>query len=170
MIDVDVEVGAEVQSYDEDGNVVDGVVTAVTPAKRAMEKEYWRFTTDEQRDMYPTVTVTFEDNSVEEVSTSGIDPRDSEVEREFRNTNLKISDKIHTALAKACEYLDKAVDLSEKHGVPFSSCISYLGQSYYPTTIQEKFPEIENGFVQGITEAYSEYGMSYGGWEHSAVC
>jgi hypothetical protein len=109
--------------------------------------------------------VKWDDGSVETVSTDTLDPRDSELEREFRSTVAEATEKINAKLAKAKKYLSEAVALSEDYGVPFSASISFLSQSYTPGSVPE---ELDKEFVESVTGTYNEYG--YEGWEHSAVC
>lgn len=161
------EVGLEVQSYNEAGETLDGVVTAVTPAKRKLEDHYWKFTAEEQTDMYPTVTVKFDNGTEETLSVNDLDDRDTELERKFRLLCDSAGEEIQAELNKACDHLSKAVKISEKYGVPFSSGISFLSQSYFPGSFNSQFEDIDKEFVSGLTDAYSEYGE---GWEHSAVC
>ena len=103
----------------------------------------------------------------EKIDIEELDLQDSELERQFRNTANTFLDDIHSQLVIASNALDKAVELSEAHGIPFSSCISFLGQSYFPSSLNDKFGNLDREFIESITSATNPYGE---GWEHSAVC
>jgi len=162
-----VNLGDKVQAYDVDGNPLDGVVMELHPAKRPLEDQYWKFTAEEQADMYPIAMIKFDNDTEQLLSTNDFDQRDTEMERKFRLLCYEAGEKIQKELSKAGDHLNKAIAISEKYGVPFESRISFLSQSYYPGSFREHFDDIDRDFVLGLTDAYSEYGE---GWEHSAVC
>jgi len=95
---------------------------------------------------------------------------DGELEAEFRKTYNEVGPHIEALLKDAMSLLDAAVELSEKHGIPFEANISPLSQSYTPTSYEKKFAGLSQDFVVDLTDAYpgGEYGGD--GWEHSAVC
>lgn len=107
---------------------------------------------------------TEEECECEEEEGEGSNP---ELEAEFAAHVEKIQAKIQKHLDKACEELDKAVELADTHGVAFSSGISFLSQDYTPPVI-EKFSELDQDFINDTTGTYSEYDSE--GWQHSAVC
>lgn len=56
-------------------------------------------------------------------------------------------------------------ELSEKMGVPFD----FDDQTYVPASLKDKFPDLDNDFVEEVTGTWQdEYGGA--GWQHSAVC
>lgn len=93
---------------------------------------------------------------------------DSELEREFRNTANETLREIQENIATATSALEKAISISERDGIPFSSNISFIGQCYVPQSLRSLHPDINRELVNSITESYSDSG--YPGWEHSAVC
>ena len=95
---------------------------------------------------------------------------ESELEAAFQKACDEHMKEIDEQLELASDALDKAVELSEKYGIPFSAGTSPLGQSYVPNSFEKKFPGLESSFAEEITGAYSEYYGEGGGWEHSAVC
>ncbi len=92
----------------------------------------------------------------------------SELEEEFKVALKKTMKEINAKIEEAHTALDKACEISEKHGVPFYSSISPLGQQYRPTSFSEKFGEIEN-LIEEITN-YDVFVGEHEGWQHSAVC
>lgn len=110
--------------------------------------------------------VKWDDGREETISAYQIRFEDNEFEKEFRKVYLETSDEINEKLKLASKYLDEAVKLSEERGVPFSTGISFLGQSYKPASFSEKWSNVDEETMREITETYNEYD----GWEHSAVC
>jgi len=164
-------VGDLVQVIDgEDDSVRDGEVVAVTPAKVQFNSDqYWRLSETGRKNMEAHATVKWTDGTQEELSVEELEPRDSELEREFRDSASSVLKQINDKLDESRAALNEAVKLSEKHGVPFSAGISPLSQSYFPASFSNKFPGVDTELVNNITGAYSDY-PEYGGWQHSAVC
>lgn len=165
--DREVKVGARVQKSEDVAEPMGGVITAHEPAKRPREREYWKFTREEQEDMEDHWLITWDDGTTEREKYPQLE--DNEMERQFRKTAHEALDKIHKKLAIASKALDEAEAIAEKYGIPFSSSISPLSQSYYPSTMHELHPDMDSEFINDITGAYhSDYGEE--GWQHSAVC
>lgn len=165
----DLEVGAEVQLVDyETDEVYDGVITTIIAPARQRPANEWDYTEEELADTVTMANVKYDDGSEETINIEALQERDSELEREFRVSASKALKQIHVKLEEASDALAAAVDLSEKYGIPFSTQISFLGQSYTPDSLEEKFEDLDKDFVNCITGASNEYG--YAGWEHSAVC
>lgn len=110
--------------------------------------------------------VKWSDGQEETLAVWDVEPEDNEMEREFRALVPDAMKKIDEKLALASKYLDEAIAISEETGVPFSSNISFLGQSYKPTSFEKKFPEVDRELMTNLTGSYNEYA----GWQHSAVC
>lgn len=94
--------------------------------------------------------------------------KQTELEKEFVSVSDKFHNEIKKHLKDAREALKKAIDLSEEYGIPFESPISFLCNSYIPSSLHGKFGDIDKDFVAEITGVYNEYDSD--GWEHSAVC
>lgn len=92
------------------------------------------------------------------------------LEDEFLKIVNEHKDEIQAKLKEASAALSAAVDLAEKYGVPFYSNISFLSQSYTPTSYYEKFPELERDVVGDLIDVYPGGEWGGDGWEHSAVC
>lgn len=160
-------VGDRCQWQDRDTDeLTGGTVESVLPPKTPRPHDYWRFTTEQQQDFITWTTVKWDDGTTDTVDMDDLDQEDSTLEREFRNAANEVLVKIREKVVAASKLLDEAVELSEKHGIPFSSEISFLGQPYKPTTFDEKYGEIDADFVDSVTGAYCEYE----GWQHSDVC
>lgn len=95
------------------------------------------------------------------------DEKESELETEFRAHVEKIQAKIQEHVDVAAAALRKAVALADKHGVSFYSSVSFLAQNYNADLL-EKFADLDQDFVDDVTDTYNEYGES--GWQHSGVC
>lgn len=91
----------------------------------------------------------------------------SGLELEFKKVVENHQSEIDEKLKEAADALDKAVELSEKYGIPFYSRVSPLGQCFYPDSFGDKFSDVSRDLVQELCETYSEYENS---WDHSAVC
>jgi hypothetical protein len=167
-------VGERCQWEDRDTNeVFNGTVSSIIPSKRVKPKDWWdtsKYTQADLDDMVTYANVTWDDGTEDAVDIDDLDSEDSELERQFRTTVNSVSDQIHKKLDEASAALSEAVALSEKHGIPFSASVSFLGQSYFPTSFPGKFGELDSDFVSGITGAYTEYYGEGVGWEHSDVC
>jgi hypothetical protein len=166
---IDPKVGDRVQAYNKDGDPLDGVIVSILPPKKERTNEYWSLSDKKRLDMTAHATIKWDAGGETDEPVDSIDPEDSELERQFRVEAASVIKKIDKKLAIASKALDEAVELSEKHGIPFSTSVSPLSQSYFPTTFSEKFGDIETDLVDSITGASTEYPED-GGWEHSAVC
>lgn len=91
----------------------------------------------------------------------------SELEAEFAAHWEKYEAKIQQYVEEANQALSKAIALADKHGIPFYSSISFLGQNYTPTLL-DQFSELDQEKIDEITGTYNEYGSE--GWQHSDVC
>jgi len=91
----------------------------------------------------------------------------SELAREFSAHWEKYEAKIQAHVEEAYKALEKAVALADKHGIPFYSSVSFLGQNYTPPVL-EKFSELDQETIDNITGTYNEYESE--GWQHSDVC
>lgn len=164
-------VGDRCQWEDRDTDeVTGGTVESIIPPKRMKTNNYWSLPQSEQDEMITYAVVKWDDNTTDTVNMDDLDLEDNELEREFRNeANVVLSD-IMSKVRLASKILQEAVDISEEHGVPFSSEISFIGQSYFPTTFSDKYGELDADFVDAITGASTSYYGDGAGWEHSDVC
>lgn len=162
-------VGDRCQWEDRDtSEVTGGTVESVTPPKVMKPNNWWSYTEEQQKDFITYATVKWDDSTTDTVDMEDLDPEDSELEREFRLKANDVLTQIREKCAASAKLLGEAVALSEKHGIPFNSEVSFLGQSYFPNSFKDKYDGVDSDLVYAITDASSEYG--YGGWEHSDVC
>lgn len=165
--DREVKVGARVQKNEDVAEPMGGVITAHEPAKRPREREYWKFSKEEQADMEDHWVITWDDGTTSLETYPQLE--DNELERQFRKAADEALVKIQKLVAKAAKALDEAEEIAEKYGIPFSSSVSPLSQSYYPTTTSELYPDLDREFIDNVAGTYhSDYGEE--GWQHSAVC
>ena len=130
---------------------------------------YYALTDKEQAECLPYSTVKWEDSGKEErIISWSIHQRDTEFEREFRLAQRAAQKLIDEKLKIAMDALSEAETISTETGVPFMSNISPVSQSFTPSTVKNKFPNIEQYAVQEISGTNNDYG--YDGWQHSAVC
>lgn len=166
-------VGDKVQRENDDKTFTTGEVTEVhtkTEQRRDYNSSYYGWNRSEPKMIDVTfvekLTVKWADGTEETDSTWHFQPEDNEFERAFRVAADSAADRINEKLDLASQYLSEACKISEETGVPFSSGISFLSQSYMPGSFRDKFPEVDTEFRNSITDAYGEYD----GWQHSAVC
>lgn len=150
------------------GEVTGGIIVSVVSPKRMKTDNYWRLEQAEQDEMITHANVKWDDGTEDAVDIEDLDPEDSPIEREFRIKSKEISEAIDKKIDEASAALGEAVKLSEKHGIPFRSNISFLDQGYSPSTTRSIYSELDKEFVRTITGVYNEYDGE--GWEHSAVC
>lgn len=160
-------VGDRCQWQDRDTDeTTGGVVEAVIAPKIAKPADWWNYTEQQQQDFITYAVVSWDDGTTDTVDMDDLDKEDSELEREFRAKANEVLTLIREKCAASAALLSEAVALSEAHGIPFNSEVSFLGQSYSPKSFQEKYGEVDGDLVYSITEASN----SYSGWEHSDVC
>lgn len=160
-------VGDRVQWIDRDTDeVTGGLIESTIAPKRMKTNDYWRLPQSEQDEMITYANVKWDDNTSDSVDIDDLDEEDSPLEREFRLAASPVLSEIQRKVTQAAKLLSEAVKLSEEHGIPFNSEVSFLGQSYTPASFEEKFDGVSSDLVYEITEATSEYA----GWEHSDVC
>lgn len=116
------------------------------------------------------VAVKWDDGTQETLGIWSVEKEDSELEREFRKVAPAILDQIESKLAVARTALREATDIANQHGIPFSSDVSPLSQSYMTPSFTSKWPDVAAHVVEEVTQAYHNYGEEYYGWVHSAVC
>ena len=163
------EVGTRVQKLEDNAEPTGGVVEVFHPAEMEMARDYWNYSKEDQEKMKPHYTIKWDDGETQILSESDFNLEDNDMEREFRKAALKAEGQIQKLLDKAARAISEAEELSEQYGVPFSSSVSPIGQSYYPTTTESIFPDLDRDFIDDITGAYhSDYGEE--GWQHSDVC
>lgn len=102
---------------------------------------------------------------IEEIPTS-----DGRLENEFEELVSTIGEEIHAKVKQAEGLLYEACALADKHGIPFFTNVSLLGQPYVPESFKNKWKELDHDFVTNVTEvAGYDLGSAYG-WSHSQVC
>jgi hypothetical protein len=165
-------VGDKVQfiNWSEDKpSLKDGELVAVIPPKKKRSDNYWALPEAQRAEMETCATVKWEDNTQSDIRMDLLTKRDSEIEREFRKMATQILDEIQEKVSVAAAYLHEAVELSEKHGVPFYSSLSQISQSYIPTTFSTQHGDIDPEIVEAITSTSIGYDHDRG-WAHSAIC
>lgn len=90
------------------------------------------------------------------------------IEAEFQQVFESINPLIQQNLKEAARLINEAVALSEKSGVPFrpQEKLVWMTPSYIPESFREKFPYVEQDFVEQVTEAYG----CDDGWQYSQTC
>ncbi len=94
--------------------------------------------------------------------------KDTTLEKEFEALYDMIGSEIQEKLNLAAANLEEAVKLSKKHGVPFSSHISFIRNTYLPSSFKEKFGKLDDDYISNMDIYIDDYNS--GGWQHSAVC
>ena len=120
-----------------------------------------------------------EDSDIDFVATDLdlITPEDSQLAEEFSQLCKSVHKEIDDKISQAAVLLREAVEISEKNGVPFSSQVSFLGNSFVPGSFSKsKFAKLDTNQVCEIAGVYGEYirdmfgGYGNGSWVHSGVC
>ena len=95
---------------------------------------------------------------------------DNELEQEFEKLVDSVGEEIRAHVLTATRALKAATDLADKHGVPFFTNVSFLGQPYVPESFKTAWGSLDKDFVTNLTELTSnDLGYAYG-WLHSQVC
>jgi hypothetical protein len=160
--------GDRVQTYDKNGDIKAGAVDSVTTETRERQ-EYggWsRVPKTVTETFVSQVNVKWDNGEEESLKPYQLRAEDNELERQFRLAVPDAHKRIQEKLALAERYLAEAVEISEETGVAFSADISFLSQSYKPSSFGDKFPDVSEELMQEVTSSYNEYE----GWQHSAVC
>lgn len=92
-----------------------------------------------------------------------------ELEDKFKEAVTLATEEINKQLDIAKKAIAEAEKISEEYGVPFSTYVSPLGQSYRPNSFDDKWGDLENAddIIEDMT---GDFLPEYEGWEHSAVC
>ena len=88
---------------------------------------------------------------------------EDEFEALVNDTNKRIKEKINVAASA----LREAIAISEETGVPFNSGVSFLRNTYYPSSFDKLHNNLDPDFVADIAAWRSD---DCWGWQHSAVC
>lgn len=91
------------------------------------------------------------------------------LENEFQKVFEEVNPLIQSNLKEAARLINEAVALSEKSGVPFrpKDKLAWIAPSYIPKSFRDKFPHVEQDFVEQVTDSYGGY---YKGWQYSQTC
>ena len=153
-----------------DGNAPyykDGKITLVSSPKENKPKDWWLLPEEKRKEYQQYYTVKFDYDDTEQVLEDWlVAPRDSELEREFRNAADAAHNLINVKLQEASKLLDEAVKISEECGVPFHTEISYVGNAYLPESAKKKFPNLDFESMKDISGSDHEYDSP--GWENSS--
>jgi len=94
---------------------------------------------------------------------------DSQLEAEFLALASTIGEQIKAKVELAEKALAEAIELADKHGIPFHAGISELGQSYVPPTFRGRFESLDRETVAELLDI-PEYDLDYArGWRHSQI-
>lgn len=91
------------------------------------------------------------------------------LELEFKALVDSIGKEIDAKVAAAEKLLDEAVELADRHGIPFYPRISALRQPYVPASFKERFGTLDKEEVSDLLEM-SEYNLGHVGWRRSQLC
>ncbi len=98
----------------------------------------------------------------------------SDLETKFKEAHEKASAEINEHLEKASVELLAAIKVSEKYGIPFSTNVSFLPNTYTPESFSKMWKKLDkdslNNLFEEIDLYVDAYCLDYGGWEHSDVC
>jgi len=92
-----------------------------------------------------------------------------QLELEFKALVDTVGKEIQTKVEMAEKLLDEAVELADRHGIPFYPGISTLGQPYVPASFKERFGALDKELVGDLTDI-GEYSLGHTGWRRSQLC
>jgi len=95
---------------------------------------------------------------------------DNELETEFKSLMETVGKEIDHKVNEASRLLREAVELADKHGIPFYAYVSELGQPYVPQSFEDKWESLDKEDVEELTGVPSYDLESAYGWKHSDVC
>jgi len=102
------------------------------------------------------------------VKSSSISFEDSPLEKEFKQAVKDTMPLIKEKLKLANQYLNEAIKIADENGIPFTTNISALSQSYATPSFFEKWKEVSKEVMERETGVYG--GDGFYGWQHSQVC
>jgi hypothetical protein len=94
----------------------------------------------------------------------------SKLEADFKQLMDTVGEEIFQRVRLAEENLRAAVELSDKHGIPFFSNVSELGQAYVPNSFSNKWKKLSKELVRDLTEVFPDDLKNGDGWSHSQIC
>ncbi len=99
-----------------------------------------------------------------------MDDNEKQLENEFLALCSTIGEQIKLKVALAEKNLAEAVELADKHGIPFDSGVSEISQSYVPPLFGERFGTLDKETVASLLNM-SQWDLDHNnGWERSAIC
>jgi hypothetical protein len=164
----DWKVGDRVQ-LEKGGMIRAGYIAAVATeqVERTKRDLYSRKESKVMETVIKSIDVQWDDGELQQgMSEYSVNKEDSEIERTFRLAVNDAQARIGAKLIEASKLIDEACAISEETGIPFRAGVSPLGQSYIPSSLSEKFPDLDREFATDIADAHGEYE----GWQYSAVC
>lgn len=163
-------IGDLVQWSNDVGSLIDGVVASIIPPTilaKAFSTEWRSLSWDDRHKCEESYVVKTETGTEHTINNMKLFVRDTAIEREFRHLNDEFGRQIQTLLTEAGNLIVEARQIAEKHGLPFRSAVSELGQSYCPHSFRKLYPDLDEDAVKDITS--SDYIDTFGGWCHSQV-
>ena len=95
---------------------------------------------------------------------------EQELEQEFKTLTETVGKEIESKIQQARQLIIEAVDLAEKHGIPFYAYVSELGSPYIPETFENKYGVLDKELVEELTGVSSDDLENSPGWRFSSVC
>jgi hypothetical protein len=95
--------------------------------------------------------------------------KQDQLELEFKALVDTVGQEIKAKVEMAERLLQEAVELADRHGIPFYPSISELGQPYVPPAFKERFGSLDKEAVAELVDM-SEYNLGHVGWRRSQLC
>lgn len=93
----------------------------------------------------------------------------SQLEKEFKALVKSVGNEINAKVKQAEQLLTEACNLADKHGIPFDSGISHLGQVYVPESFKTRFGTLDKEDAAELLGVYEDDLDHSRGWRHSQV-
>lgn len=89
----------------------------------------------------------------------------SDLEKEFTVLHNQVGDLIREKVETAQVLLNEAIKLSDEHGIPFETSLSYIDNQYIPSSFKRKFAHLDQDFLESLGIYNTD-----SGWQHSDIC
>lgn len=94
---------------------------------------------------------------------------EKQLENEFLTLCSTIGEEIRSKVEQAEKCIAEACQLADRHGIPFYSEVSELGQSYVPNLFNERFHSLDQKTVAELLDMRTWDLDHWRGWKHSQI-
>lgn len=95
--------------------------------------------------------------------------KEDQLEAEFLALSSTIGEEIKRKVEQAVRCINEARELADRHGIPFYSRVSELGQAYVPNLFADRFDSLDKKTVGSLLDMRTWDLNHSGGWKHSQI-